>query len=125
VDVLDAHDVDLVVLAGFMRIIGPTFFARYPERILNIHPSLLPAYRGLHPQRRALEDGARVSGCTVHLVVPEVDAGPILGQASVPVVEGDSEEELSARILREEHRLYVETIRRIETGALRLDLPRV
>lgn len=117
---LRAFDVDLVVLAGFMRILGRPFFEAYPGRILNIHPSLLPDFRGLDPQRRALEAGVRVSGCTVHVVTPRVDEGPILAQASVPVLEGDTVEALSARILAEEHRVYVETIRAIERGDVSL-----
>lgn len=116
VGALNEHDVEWVLLAGFMRIVGRTFFEAFPDRILNIHPSLLPAFRGLEPQRQALEAGAEVSGCTVHAVVPEVDAGPIIAQASVPVREGDTVSELSARILREEHRLYAEALRSIERG---------
>jgi phosphoribosylglycinamide formyltransferase-1 len=119
-EVLETHDVEIVCLAGFMRILGPRFFEAFPTRILNIHPSLLPAFPGLEPQRRALEAGVGEAGCTVHLVTPAVDAGPILGQRRVPILPDDSVETLSARILAEEHRLYVDVLRRIEDG--RLDL---
>jgi phosphoribosylglycinamide formyltransferase-1 len=103
---LRAHDVELVCLAGFMRLLGPAFIAAFPNAILNIHPSLLPAFPGLHAQRQALRHGAKVSGATVHLVDAELDAGPIVLQSAVPVREDDTEETLSARILVEEHRLY-------------------
>lgn len=114
VAVLGEHAVDWVVLAGFMRVVGPTFFRAYPDRILNIHPSLLPAFRGLNAQRQALEAGVKVAGCTLHVVTPELDAGPILMQASVPVNADDTEETLSARILVEEHRILVETVHMLE-----------
>jgi phosphoribosylglycinamide formyltransferase-1 len=114
VSVLREHGVEWVVLAGFMRIVGKTFFHAYPDRILNIHPSLLPAFRGLHAQRQALEAGVQVAGCTVHIVTPELDAGPILKQASVRVEPGDTEDTLSARILVEEHEILVETVRMLE-----------
>ncbi len=120
VDALAEHHVDLVCLAGFMRVVGRTFFARYRGRILNIHPSLLPAFRGLHAQRQALEAGVDVAGCTAHVVSEAVDAGPILMQARVAVRPDDTERTLSERILAEEHRIYVETIRAIETGDLDL-----
>lgn len=116
VSALTEHDVDWVVLAGFMRVVGRTFFETFSGRILNIHPSLLPAFRGLEPQRQALEAGVAVAGCTVHVVVPAVDAGPIITQASVPVFAEDTVGVLSDRILREEHRLYVDAIRLIERG---------
>jgi phosphoribosylglycinamide formyltransferase-1 len=104
---------DLVCLAGYMRVLSPAFVAKYPGKILNIHPALLPKFRGLHAQRQALEAGERVSGCTVHLVDEGTDTGPILLQREVPVLPGDTEESLSDRILAEEHRLYPEAIRRI------------
>ena len=107
---LREHDVDVVCLAGFMRILSPVLVRAYPGRILNVHPSLLPAFVGLHAQRQAVEYGAKVSGCTVHLVDEELDHGPILLQAAVPVSEDDDEETLSARILEQEHRLYPEAI---------------
>lgn len=106
VAVLRSHQVDLVCLAGFMRLIGPVLLSAFQNRIFNIHPSLLPAYPGLHAVRQALEAGARVSGCTVHIVDEGTDTGPIVIQAAVPVLDGDSEETLAARILAQEHRCY-------------------
>ncbi len=110
VDRLRAHEVDLVCLAGFMRLLSPVFVRAYPGRILNVHPSLLPAFPGLHAQRQALEHGVKVTGATVHIVDEELDHGPILLQRAVPVLEGDDEESLSARILEQEHRIYPEAI---------------
>ena len=110
VDELTRHRVDLVCLAGFMRILSPFFVRSFPNRILNVHPSLLPAFPGLHPQRQALESGVRISGCTIHFVDEGLDSGPILLQASVPVLESDDEESLARRILAEEHRLYPQAI---------------
>lgn len=104
-DVVDAAAPDLVVLAGFMRVLSPVFVARYEGRLINIHPSLLPAYPGLHTHRRALADGVRVHGCTVHFVTPSVDVGPIIAQAAVPVLDNDDETTLAARVLTQEHRL--------------------
>lgn len=97
---------ELICLAGFMRIFTPEFVGRWPNRILNVHPSLLPSFTGLHVQRRAIEAGATIAGCTVHLVSADLDSGPILAQAAVPVLAGDDEDSLSARILEQEHRLY-------------------
>ena len=111
VDVLRARDVTLVCLAGYMRLVGAPLLDAFPQRILNIHPSLLPSFPGLHPQRQALAHGVRVSGATVHLVTRELDGGPIIVQAAVPVLPGDTEDALAARILVEEHRLYPEAIR--------------
>ena len=105
-DYLVSQKVDLVALAGFMRILSPAFAAQWKGRMLNIHPSLLPAYRGLHTHERALANGARTHGCTVHLVTAALDDGPILLQAEVPVLVGDTAETLSARVLTEEHRIY-------------------
>lgn len=122
---LKRHGVDLVCLAGFMRILGPVFVRSFPNRILNIHPSLLPAFPGLRPQRQALEYGVRFSGCTVHLVDEGVDSGPILLQAAVPVMESDDEESLAARILVEEHRLYPQAIGMLIRGEVRLEGRRV
>ena len=102
---------DLVLLAGFMRILTPEFIARFPRRILNIHPSLLPAFPGLHTHRRALEAGVKLHGCTVHLVTPELDSGPIVAQAAVPVLRGDTEETLAARVLEAEHQVYPQVVR--------------
>ena len=103
---LEIHRIELICLAGFMRILGAPFVERWRGRMLNIHPSLLPAYRGLHTHQRALADGVAEHGCTVHFVVPELDAGPIVAQARVPVLAGDSVEALAARVLAEEHRIY-------------------
>jgi phosphoribosylglycinamide formyltransferase-1 len=110
VDELRAHDVGLVCLAGFMRLVGAPLLEAFPSRLLNIHPSLLPAFPGLEAQRQALEYGVRVSGATVHLVTAELDGGPIVAQASVPVLPEDTIETLSARILAEEHTLYPQAI---------------
>jgi phosphoribosylglycinamide formyltransferase-1 len=110
-DAFAAARCDYIVLAGFMRILTPSFIKRFSERILNIHPSLLPSFKGLHPQRQALEAGVKFSGCTVHLVTPELDDGPIIAQAVVPVLDQDTEASLSDRILKQEHRLYAEAIR--------------
>jgi phosphoribosylglycinamide formyltransferase-1 len=113
--------VDLVCLAGFMRLLGTAFIDAYAGRIVNIHPSLLPAFPGLHAQRQALERGVRVAGCTVHFVDSGTDTGPIIAQAAVPVLEGDDESSLGARILVEEHRLYPLAVRLVAEGAVRLE----
>jgi phosphoribosylglycinamide formyltransferase-1 len=110
---LRAHGVELVCLAGYMRLLSPAFIAAYRGRILNIHPSLLPAFPGLHAQRQALAHGVKITGCTVHLVDEGLDTGPILAQAAVPVLDGDTEETLSARILEQEHQLYIGAMARI------------
>lgn len=107
---VDAGEPDLVVLAGFMRVLGAAFVQRYEGRLLNIHPSLLPSYPGLHTHRRALADGARSHGCTVHFVAPDVDAGPIVAQARVDVLPGDDEASLAARVLEAEHRLLPQVV---------------
>lgn len=107
---LTARDVGLVCLAGFMRLVGPPLLEAFPNRILNIHPSLLPAFRGVDAQRQALEHGVRITGATVHLVTAELDNGPIIAQSAVPVLDDDTPDTLSARILVEEHRLYPEAI---------------
>ncbi len=116
VDLLRDRGVVLVCLAGFMRLVGKKLLDAYPNRILNIHPSLLPSFPGLDAQRQALEHGVRISGATVHLVDAELDAGPIVAQAAVPVLDDDTVESLSARILVEEHRLYPEAIARVLAG---------
>lgn len=116
VDDLRVRKVDLVCLAGFMRLLGATFVGAFPNRILNIHPALLPSFPGLHAQRQALEHGVKISGATVHLVDANLDAGPIVLQAAVPVLDGDTEDTLTARILAEEHRIYPEAIQRVLDG---------
>lgn len=110
---LHSRDIGLVCLAGFMRLIGPPLLNAFPDSILNIHPSLLPAFPGLEAQRQALDYGVRVSGATVHLVTAELDGGPIIVQSAVPVLDSDTVETLSARILAEEHRIYPEAIRTV------------
>jgi phosphoribosylglycinamide formyltransferase-1 len=107
---LRRNNVDLVCLAGYMRLLSASFIREFPERILNIHPSLLPAFPGLDAQRQALDHGVRISGCTVHFVDEDLDSGPIIVQAAVPVYDDDSVDTLSARILAEEHRIYSEAI---------------
>ena len=119
VEDLRARNVRLVCLAGFMRLLGATFVNAFPNRILNIHPALLPSFPGLHAQRQALAHGVRFSGATVHLVDTNLDAGPIVMQAVVPVFTDDTEDSLSARILAEEHRIYPEAIQRILDGGWR------
>ena len=116
VDELRRRDVGLVCLAGYMRLVGPVLLEAFPNRIVNIHPSLLPSFPGLHAQRQALEHGARVSGATVHLVDGALDAGPIVVQAAVPVLDNDTVDTLSARILVEEHRIYPEALRILLDG---------
>ena len=118
---LRARDVGVVCLAGFMRLVGTELIDAFPSRILNIHPSLLPAFPGLDAQQQAIEHGVRVSGVTVHLVTAELDGGPIVVQRAVPVVAGDTAESLAARILDEEHRAYPEAIKMILDGGWRLE----
>src|SRR5438552_12384195 len=118
---LQARQVGLVCQAGYMRILSPVYIRAFAGRSLNIHPSLLPAFPGLHAQRQALEHGVKVSGATVHLVTSELDGGPIVLQAAVPLCEGDTEDTLSARILVEEHRIYPEAIRTILAGGWTVD----
>jgi len=122
---LQDHEVEWVVLAGFFRIIGPVLLGAFPDRILNIHPSLLPSFPGLHAQRQALEHGVRITGCTVHLVSGAVDGGPILMQAAVEVTGDDSEESLSARILEQEHRILVEAVNLAASRTFRIDGRRI
>ena len=102
---------DLILLAGFMRLFTPEFIARFPQRILNIHPSLLPSFPGLHTHRRALDAGVKLHGCTVHVVTPALDSGPIVAQAAVPVLAGDTEATLAARVLAAEHQVYPRAVR--------------
>jgi phosphoribosylglycinamide formyltransferase-1 len=118
---LHSHRVDLVCLAGFMRLLGPTFVSAFQNRILNIHPSLLPSFPGLDAQRQALEHGVKITGVTVHLVNAELDAGPIVMQRAVPVHDDDTAESVAARILIEEHRLYPEAIQHVLNGGWRID----
>ena len=122
---LIAHRVELVVLAGFMRLITKPFIEAFPNRIINIHPSLLPAFPGLHAQRQALAHGVKVSGCTVHFVDLDVDHGPIIAQVSVPVLETDTEASLADRILVEEHRLLPRVIEYYASGRIRCEGRRV
>jgi len=118
---LAASGVEILCLAGFMRIFTPWFVERWVGRMLNIHPSLLPAFRGVDTHRQALAAGVLIHGCTVHFVTPELDAGPIIAQAAVRVVPGDTEETLAARVLAEEHRLYPLALRMVCEGKVRLD----
>lgn len=118
---LEAHRIDLVCLAGFMRLVTPGFVARWLDRMINIHPSLLPAYKGLHTHERVLADGARITGCTVHFVRAEMDAGPIIAQAAVPVRSDDNADALSARVLAAEHVLYPHALRLVASGAAKVN----
>jgi phosphoribosylglycinamide formyltransferase 1 len=115
---MNRHSPDIVALAGFMRVLGAGFVRSYSGRMLNIHPSLLPAFPGLHTHRRALQEGVKLHGCTVHFVTPQVDHGPIVAQAAVPVRTGDTEETLAARVLRQEHRIYPLALRWFLEGRL-------
>lgn len=117
---IDSYSPDLVVLAGFMRILTDAFVRRYEGRLLNIHPSLLPSFPGLHTHRRALEEGVRVHGCTVHFVTPQLDHGPVVVQAAVPVLDGDDEASLAARVLVQEHQVYPMAVRWFAEERLRL-----
>ncbi|MDE2352024.1 MAG: phosphoribosylglycinamide formyltransferase [Alphaproteobacteria bacterium] len=117
---LEAADVRLVCLAGFMRILSDGFARKWEGRLLNIHPSLLPAFRGVHVHEQALEAGVKFSGCTVHFVVPELDAGPIVEQAVVPVLANDTPDTLAARVLEQEHRIYPEALRLLAEGKVKL-----
>ena len=120
-DVLRRADVRLVCLAGFMRLLGPTFLDAFPQRILNIHPSLLPAFPGTDGARQAWEHGVKVAGATVHLVTADLDGGPIVRQAAVPVHDDDTPDTLAARILLEEHRIYAEAVRDVLRGDWTID----
>jgi phosphoribosylglycinamide formyltransferase-1 len=122
---LNARRVDLICLAGYMRLLSPWFTREFPHRILNVHPSLLPAFPGLDAQRQALDYGVKFTGCTVHLVDEQLDHGPIVKQAVVPVLDGDTEGTLSARILAEEHRIYAEAVALMLSGAFRIEGRRV
>ena len=127
---IERHSPDLLALAGFMRVLGGDFVRHYSGRMVNIHPSLLPAFPGLHTHRRALQEGVKLHGCTVHFVTPQVDHGPIIVQAAVPVRAGDTEATLAARVLRQEHRVYPLAIRwfvegrlAVENGIVRVNAP--
>ncbi len=122
---IEKRDIDLICLAGWMRILTPLFVQRFRNRIMNIHPALLPSFPGLEAQKQALEYGVRYSGCTVHFVNEEVDAGPIIIQAVVPVFQNDTVETLSERILKEEHRIYPEAVKLFVEGKLRIEGRRV
>ncbi|WP_047495627.1 phosphoribosylglycinamide formyltransferase [Terriglobus sp. TAA 43] len=118
---LNTHEIDLVILAGYMRVLSPEFIRAFPDRILNIHPSLLPSFPGLHAQKQALDYGAKVAGCTVHFVDEAVDHGVIILQRVVPVEDSDDEAALSARILEQEHQAYPEAIARVISGRYQAD----
>ncbi|WP_038018106.1 phosphoribosylglycinamide formyltransferase [Thermithiobacillus tepidarius DSM 3134] len=124
-ELIDGYRPDLVVLAGFMRLLTPAFVARYHGRLVNIHPSLLPAFPGLHTHRRALEQGVKLHGATVHFVSEDVDAGPIIIQAAVPVLDDDTPESLAERVLAQEHRIYPQALAWIGQGLVRLEGTRV
>jgi phosphoribosylglycinamide formyltransferase-1 len=118
---LDIHRTELICLAGFMRILSAPFVGRWRGKIINIHPSLLPAFRGLDTHRRALEAGVKVHGCTVHFVEPELDAGPIIAQSAVPILAGDTAESLAARVLEKEHELYAQALALVASGQVRIE----
>jgi phosphoribosylglycinamide formyltransferase-1 len=122
---LDTYRIEFICLAGFMRMFTPWFVGRWRGRMLNIHPALLPAYRGLDTHERALTDGVKIHGCTVHFVVPEMDEGPIVAQAAVPVLDDDTPQTLAARVLAQEHIIYPMALRLVASGAVRVDGNRV
>ena len=124
-DVIDRHDAGLVILAGFMRVLTPPFVDRYALRMINIHPSLLPSFPGLDTHRRAIDAGVRIHGCTVHFVTSELDHGPIIVQAAVPVLDDDTEETLAARVLVEEHRIFPLAVQWFAERRLRIEGNRV
>ena len=123
--ILKDHHVDLVCLAGYMRVLSSQFLEAFPSRILNVHPSLLPAFPGLNAQLQAIEHGVRWTGCTVHFVDETLDGGPIVGQRTIPVLDDDTEETLSTRILEQEHQLYAESVALVVSGKYRIDGRRV
>jgi phosphoribosylglycinamide formyltransferase 1 len=123
--VLESYRIDFICLAGFMRLLTPWFINLWSGRMLNIHPALLPSYRGLHTHERALADGVKIHGCTVHFVVPQMDEGPIVAQAAVPVLDDDTPDSLGARVLRQEHRIYPLALRLVASGAVRVEGNRV
>ena len=117
---IDAYKPDLIALAGFMRILGDNFANRYQGKLINVHPSLLPAFPGLHTHRRALQEGVKIHGCTVHFVTAQMDCGPIIIQAAVQVLPDDTEQTLAARVLQQEHRIYPEAVRWFMEGRLKI-----
>ena len=119
-ELIDQHSPDVIVLAGFMRILTPGFVNRYFGRLINIHPSLLPSFPGLHTHQQAIDAGVKVHGATVHFVTAELDHGPIIAQATVPVLDDDTEDTLAARVLEQEHRIYPQAVRDLISGALKL-----
>jgi len=124
-DAIARREPDLIVLAGFMRILGDRFLERFPGRLINIHPSLLPAFPGVHTHRRALAEGVKIHGCTVHFVTPRLDHGPIIAQAAVPVLQQDTEESLAARVLEQEHVILPQAVRWFIEGRLHVSADRV
>ncbi len=122
---LDIHRIELICLAGFMRMLTRWFVSQWHGKLMNIHPALLPAYRGLHVCERALADGVKIHGCTVHFVVPEMDEGPIISQAAVPVMDNDTPESLAARVLAQEHVIYPLALALVAAGRLEIDGNRV
>ncbi|WP_308025835.1 phosphoribosylglycinamide formyltransferase [Neisseria mucosa] len=122
---IDAYQPDLVVLAGFMRILTPEFCTHYQNRLINIHPSILPAFTGLHTHERALEAGCRVAGCTIHFVTPELDCGPIISQGIVPILDSDTPDDVAARVLTVEHRLFPQAVADFVAGRLKIEGNRV
>lgn len=122
---IDAYQPDLVVLAGFMRILTPEFCAHYEGRLINIHPSILPSFTGLHTHQRALESGCRVAGCTIHFVTAELDCGPIISQGVVPILDQDTADDIAARVLTVEHRLFPQAVADFVAGHLKIEGNRV
>ena len=122
---LETHRIEFLCFAGFMRMLTPWFVSRWSGRMLNVHPALLPAYRGLHTHERALADGVKIHGCTVHFVVPQMDEGPIVAQAALRVLDADTPESLGARVLEQEHRIYPLALRLVASGAVRVEGNRV
>ncbi|MDO4998171.1 MAG: phosphoribosylglycinamide formyltransferase [Neisseria sp.] len=124
-NLIDEYQPDLVVLAGFMRILTPEFCQHYESRLINIHPSILPAFTGLHTHQRALETGCRVAGCTIHFVTAELDSGPIIAQGIVPIIDGDTADGIAARVLKVEHQLLPQAVADFVAGRLRIEGNRV
>lgn len=122
---IDAYHPDLVVLAGFMRILTPEFCAHYEGRLINIHPSILPSFTGLHTHERALAAGCRVAGCTIHFVTAELDCGPIIAQGIVPILDGDSADDIASRVLAAEHKLFPQAVADFVAGRLKIEGSRV